>query len=53
MWLIKILSYRENHDEYFEDKSNAEFCIAFNSQGRQKYTFYVYSFESPHFDQER
>ena len=44
------MSYGDEHGEYFEDKSIAEFCIVFNSQGRQKCTFYVFSFESPHFD---
>ena len=48
---VKIWSYGEKHDGYFEDKSNAEICIVFNSQERQKCTFYLSSFESGHFDQ--
>ena len=39
MLQIKVLSYRETHDRYFQGKSNAEFGIVFNSQGRQKCTF--------------
>ena len=27
------MSYGEKHDGYFEDKSKAELCIVFNSQG--------------------
>ena len=46
-----MLSYGEKRDAYFEDKSNAEFCIVFNSQGRERCTFYLSSFESAHFDQ--
>ena len=36
MSYIKIASYGGKHYGSFEDKSNAEFCIVFNSQGRQK-----------------
>ena len=53
MLLIKILSYGEKHDGYLEDKSNAELCIIFNSQGRQKMHLYLFSFESSRFDQKR
>ena len=50
---MKILSCGKEHLGYFEDKSNTEFCIVFNFQGRQKCTLYLSSFESCHFDQKR
>ena len=38
MLQIKILSYGEKHDGYFEDKGNAELCIVFNSKNAS-YTY--------------
>ena len=47
---IKISSYRENHHECFENKSNVEFCVLFDSQEKQKCIFHLFSFKSTHFD---
>ena len=42
MFKIDILSYGEKHNEYFENKKNAEPCIVFYPQGRQKNVSSIY-----------
>ena len=52
MLLIKILSYGEKHDGYFEDKGSGEFALSLVPKGGNKCTFYLSTFESAHFESE-
>ena len=48
MHLKKISSCGEKCGRYFENRRNAEFCIVFNSQGKQKHTLFISpAFEGP------